>query len=83
MTQENILKLHEHFSKLAKGDFSKTDFNADYGKGGSMTMGELTPEKRALIISDAISNKEEIERKFPDLFKKEPKPKPKEKKEDK
>ena len=71
MTQENIIKLHKHFSYLAEGNFLERDFDSDLGSGGISSMGKMTPERRALIISDSKKNKEDLERKFSFLKEKE------------
>jgi len=63
MTKENIIKLHKHFSNLAEGKFNERDFDKNYGKGGSAQMGEMPPERKELIKSDAKRHKEDLEKK--------------------
>lgn len=70
--KETILKLHNHFSKLAEGKFTESDFNFKLkGEGGRVEVGELPPERKELIKSDALRNKLELERRFPELLGKE------------
>ena len=86
MTKENLIKMHKHFSKLSKGDFTRRDFDTETESsctiegeeqdGGRMNMGRLTPERIALIKSTALTNMLEMEEKYPYL-KPEPKPEPK------
>jgi len=72
MAKENIIKLYKHFSKLAEGNFSESDFDFHLGgEGGRTQIGEMSPARRQLIISDAKRNKEELEKKFPFLTGKE------------
>jgi len=65
MTKENIKRLHKHFSNLAEGKFNERDFDKNYGKGGSTQMGEMPPERKELMKSDATKHKEELEKKHP------------------
>lgn len=66
MTKENIVRLYAHFCKLAEGDFSEDSFKVELSKkdGGRVTMGEMSPERRELIIADAKANKEKLEKDF-------------------
>ncbi len=68
MTKENVEKLYKHFCFLASGDFTSRDFDADYGDGGSMSMGKLTSARIDLIKSDAKRHKEDMEKKYPQLI---------------
>jgi hypothetical protein len=71
MTKETLIKLHNHFSELVKGKFRESDFSKNYGSGGRSLMGEMTPQRRELIISDAKIALEDLERKNPFLKPKE------------
>lgn len=73
MTKATIEKLYKHFSKLAEGKFEESDFDFKLGagEGGRTQIGEMSPERKQLIISDAKRNKEELEKKFPFLTGKE------------
>lgn len=77
MTNENLLKMHKHFSKLARGDFKRRDFDTETESsctiegqeqdGGMMNMGKLTAQRISLIKSTALVNKLEMEANFPEL----------------
>ncbi len=73
MTFDNVRKQHEHFSKLAQGDFTARTFDtttAGKNEGdeeGNLRMGKLTAERISLIKSDALVAKLEIEEKYPQL----------------
>ena len=73
MTQENIIRLHTHFSKLSEGDFTARDFDTETAaknqgdEDGNMRMGKLSGERIALIKSDALVAKLEMEEKYPFL----------------
>ena len=68
MTNENIIRLHKHFTFLASGKFDESNFVKDYGKGGRTAAGEFTPERVKLIKSDSLRAKTEIETKFPSII---------------
>lgn len=82
MTKENLIKMHNHFSKLAAGDFTARDFDeesessCDGEDGGMMRMGKLTPERIALVKSTALTNKLEMEVNHPELKDSKPTPTP-------
>lgn len=66
MSKETVLKSYNYYKYLVSEDFTEQDFNQNYGKGGSMTMGEMTPERKQLIVSDAKRKIQELETKtFP------------------
>jgi hypothetical protein len=67
MTKENLIKKYKHNLFLAEGKFTEGDFDRVYkGKeSGRMQMGEMSPQRRELIISDAKGRLKEMERKFP------------------
>jgi hypothetical protein len=69
--RENLIKKYKHNQRLAEGKFSEIDFNKNYGSGGRMDMGEMSPERKQLIISDAKERIKELESKFPFLTGKE------------
>ncbi len=71
--RENLLKKYKHNLKLAEGNFSETDFSKNYGSGGRMDQGEMSPQRRELMISDAKERIKEMESKFPWLTGKEEK----------
>jgi len=74
MTKKTIEKLHKHFSKLAEGKFTESDFTFKLkGEGGRMEIGEMSPYRRQLIMSDAQRHKEELEKRHPFLTGKEEK----------
>lgn len=81
MGVESILRLHKHFSILAKGDFNERDFTFEVParrpgeEAGRMSLGKMSPQRRELIVTDAKRHMAEIEKKFPNLFKAEPKTK--------
>lgn len=68
MTLENVRKQYEHFCFLASGKFTERDFDQDLGDEAKHIQGKMTQERIALIKSDALRNKEDLERKFPHLF---------------
>lgn len=68
MAKETILKLYKHFLFLANGDFSEEAFRKEFGSEGFTSMGRMSPERRALIVSDAKRNIKELEAKFPYLL---------------
>ena len=67
MTKETVKRLHKHYSNLVKGNFEESDFNFKLkgGEGGSMQMGEMSPERRELIKADAQEHKDQIEKAHP------------------
>lgn len=75
MTLENVKKQYKHFCKLARGEFSERDFditsgtNKDGNEEGITLQGKITPQRRQLIISNALRHQKDIEKKFPDLVK--------------
>ena len=87
MTLANLKKLHAHFSWLASGVFTESDFNyklkksdnpnGKKGGGGSMSMGDMNAARIDLIKSDAQRHLDDLEAKHPNL-----KPKPKSTKKD-
>jgi len=75
MTKENLIKQYNHNLKLAEGKFTESDFDRTYKgiESGRMQMGEMSPQRRELIISDAKERIKEMESKFPWLTGKEEK----------
>lgn len=70
MAKSTVIKLYKHFCKLAKGDFTERDYDKEFNSeapendaGGWISMGKMTPDRRALIMSDAKANKEALENK--------------------
>lgn len=95
MTLENIKKKYIYCCKLAKGEFNERDFDRTSGKNegeaeeGITLQGKMTVQRVELIKSNALRNKLDIEKKYPQLLKptkkeeplgEPPKPKSKEKK---
>ncbi len=74
MTLENVKKQYIYFCKLAKGEFNERDFDSTSGtnKGGNeegiTLQGKMTPQRVDLIKSNALRNKLDIEKKFPQLI---------------
>lgn len=73
MTSENVKRLYLHFCKLASGNFKARDFDSitpgknEGDEDGRMSMGKLTSERIALIQSDALVAKLELEEKYPKI----------------
>lgn len=70
MTRENIIKKYKWLCFLASGKFTERDFDAELeaknpDDSGRHIQGKLTPERVALIISDAKRHKENLEKKHP------------------
>ena len=87
MTLENLKKEYAHLKWLASGEFTERDF--DYkvkksdnpegdikhqGEGGWSTMGEMKPQRKQLIMEDAVRRLENFKRKVikvhPEFFSK-------------
>ena len=73
MTQENILRLHKHFTILSEGNFNERTFDielkADKDEdSGSSHVGKMSAQRITLIRGDAKRHKEDIEKKYPHLF---------------
>lgn len=77
MTQENKLKLYKHFCTLAEGDFNERTFDFELKAGhkdakdediGTSHVGKMSQERRNLMQSDAKKNKEDMEKKYPELL---------------
>jgi hypothetical protein len=62
--KENLLKKYKHNKALAEGNFEESDFHRSYGSGGRTEMGEMSPQRKQLIISDAKERLKEMESKF-------------------
>ena len=82
MTQENILRLHKHYTVLSEGDFNERTFDIELKAekeedSGSSHVGKMSGQRITLIRGDAKRHKEDLEKKYPDLFDK-PEIKPKE-----
>ena len=65
--KETILKNYKHNKSLAEGKFQEADFDFKLGtgEGGRTQMGEMSPERKQLIISDAKERLNELIKKFP------------------
>lgn len=74
MTLENVQKQYKYFCKLAKGEFNERDFDSasgtDEGKNekGITLQGTMSRQRVDLIKSNALRNKKDIEKKFPQLL---------------
>ncbi len=81
MTLENLKKHHARLVWLASGEFNERDFdfkiaakdnpNGKKGEGGWSTMGDMKPERRALIQQDAQRALKIFEGKYPEFISKE------------
>lgn len=75
MTFENVQKLYKHFCKLAEGKFNERDFDRTSGTNegeaeeGITLQGKMTPQRVALIKSNALRHKLDAEKKYPQLLK--------------
>ena len=73
MTLHNVERLYKHFSKIASGNFEESDFNYKIGKkrkgeeAGAIVQGEMSKERKDLIIGDAKRHIETLEKQFPSL----------------
>jgi len=63
--RETILKNFKKDTLLAEGKFSEGDFDKNFGSGGRMQMGEMSPQRKELIKSDAKRRLEKLIKKFP------------------
>jgi len=66
--RETILKNFKKDSLLAEGKFSESDFDKNFGSGGRMQMGEMSPQRKELIKSDAKRRLNKLIKKFPWLI---------------
>lgn len=64
--RKTIIKNYRHNTKLAEGKFAESDFNFKLkGEGGRTDVGDMSPQRRQLIISDAKERLRKLEAKFP------------------
>lgn len=69
MARSTIEKLHKWFSWLVEGKFTEEDFRKEFpaehqeGQRGWTAVGEMSAERKQLIISDAKRHKEALEKK--------------------
>jgi hypothetical protein len=78
--RETILKNFKKDTLLAEGRFSEGDFDKNFGSGGRMQMGEMSPQRKELIKSDAKRRLDKLIKKFPWLIEGEKKEEVKEEK---
>ena len=86
MSYEYILEKYKRACNLIEGKFTERDFDSIVpaknkgDEGGHTTMGKMSPQRKELIMSNALRRKLDIEEKFPQVIEDS---KPKEKKETK